>query len=152
MIKALYETHLQVKSLEDSIKFYELLGLNLLSKSGNRVAFMKIGEKDGKYQELGLWQVNEGQEVVTRHFAFEVELEDLLKAKEWLFAKGIETIGRFGHTNSEPVVHTSGPLASIYFNDPDENELEFASRVPGTPTKLDYVPTLSEWYAINSLK
>lgn len=40
MIKGLYETHLQVTNLDESIKFYELLGLELLSRSGNRVAFM----------------------------------------------------------------------------------------------------------------
>jgi len=149
MIKALYETHLQVSNLDEAIKFYEMLGLPLLSRSGNRIAFMMIGPK-GKHQELGLWQMKEGEQISRRHFAFEVELEDLLTAKEWLNKKGIQTIGAFGRSNAEPIVHPSGPLASVYFNDPDGNELEFASRISGNPMKLDFMPTLNEWKALHA--
>ncbi|CAG7643548.1 hypothetical protein PAESOLCIP111_04496 [Paenibacillus solanacearum] len=46
MIKSLYETHVQVTSLGASISFYELLGLELLSRSGDRLAFMRIGGGD----------------------------------------------------------------------------------------------------------
>jgi lactoylglutathione lyase len=80
MIKALYETHLQVTNLDEAIKYYELLGLECLSRSGSRVAFMMIGPK-GQHQEIGLWQIREGKKISKRHFAFEVELEDLLMLK-----------------------------------------------------------------------
>ena len=148
MIKSLYETHVQVTNLGAAISFYESLGLELLSRSGDRLAFMRIGER-GQHQELGLWQTKKGEAVCSRHFAFEVELHSLMSAKPWLRERGIETVGVFGRSNEEPVVHPSGPIASVYFNDPDGNMLEFAARLPEKPRKLGYIPTLSEWRALH---
>jgi catechol 2,3-dioxygenase-like lactoylglutathione lyase family enzyme len=51
VIKGLDETHIQVTDLDESIKFYELLGLKLLNRSRNRVAFMMVGHK--VKQEIG---------------------------------------------------------------------------------------------------
>ncbi|MBM7567208.1 hypothetical protein [Paenibacillus sacheonensis] len=40
-------------------------------------------------------------------------------------------------------------MASLYFNDPDGNELAFAARVAGRHRRLDFVPTPKEWVALN---
>ncbi|MCS7460439.1 hypothetical protein N0M98_09825 [Paenibacillus doosanensis] len=51
----------------------------------------------------------------------------------------------FGRDGSEPIVHASDPAASIYFDDPDGNELEFYARIPGEPRRLSATALLSEW-------
>jgi lactoylglutathione lyase len=70
MIKGLYETHIQVSSLENSIKFYtEVLGLRLAHRDETRpIAFLWIGE--GKEFMLGLWEQKENLQ--RRHFAFSI--------------------------------------------------------------------------------
>jgi lactoylglutathione lyase len=143
MIQNLYETHLQVKDLQASIEFYEKLGLELsLFISDRKVAFFYIG-KDR--QLLGIWEVPPGVEVSKRHFAFGTDLNNLLKAVEWLKERGIQPIKSFGKEPIEPIVHTWMPAAAVYFNDPDGNELEFISWLQGAPNDIGFVPYLSEW-------
>ncbi|WP_342046155.1 VOC family protein [Bacillus sp. OTU530] len=79
------------------------------------------------------------------HFAFDVNLEDLREAKNWLNKRGIETKLAFGRDGSEPIVHAWTPWAVIYFDDPGGNELEFYSYLPGKPKRVSHTPTLSEW-------
>ena len=110
-----------------------------------RIAFFVIGERNNERQLIGLWEVPENNEIAKRHFAFTVDLEDLLKAKEWLAYHGIETKGAFGKDSSEPIVHSWSASAAIYFDDPDGNELEYHSYLPDEPINLGYVLTLSEW-------
>lgn len=46
MIKSIYETHVQVRSLEDSIEFYRHLGLTFVHKiEERRCAFSLLGNK-----------------------------------------------------------------------------------------------------------
>lgn len=86
MIKGLYEAHLPARNLEASIVFYESLGLKLYKKH-DTVAFFWIIEGQSW---LGLW---EGKEYQTkyhpslRHIAFQVDLNDLEHAIEWLKEK-----------------------------------------------------------------
>jgi hypothetical protein len=83
-ITGLFETHLQVANLEISMEFYErILGLELAMKEqARRVAFYWVGEW-GK-TVLGLWEKtpwasasNPRDQIITQHFAFEIELANL---------------------------------------------------------------------------
>ncbi|PDX96524.1 fosmidomycin resistance protein [Bacillus thuringiensis] len=142
MINGLHETHLEVADLERSIKFYKKLGLELGNTIEGKAAFFIIGER-GRHQTLGLWKT-EG-EVHKRHFAFDVNLENLRGAKNWLNERKIETKPALGRDGLEPIVHAWTPAASIYFDDPDGNKLKFYSYLTGKPKKVSHTPTLSEW-------
>ncbi|WP_028595998.1 VOC family protein [Paenibacillus assamensis] len=147
MINNLYETHIQVTNLEQSIAFYKKLGLELsYFIEERRVAFFYIGTDR---QLLGIWEVPQGAVVRKRHFAFGVDLEDLLHAIEWLKEKGVEPIESFGKQPIEPLVHTWMPAAAVYFEDPDGNELEFISWLQEEPKDIGYVPYLSEWIKLH---
>lgn len=146
MIKGIREIHLQVSSLEKSIEFYLSLGL-LLSGVDNarRIAFFNITVPEKNHQMLGLWE-NRKTAIDIRHFAFEVDLTDIRNAKDWLNQRGILTRAVFGRDNSEPIVHYNTPAASVYFDDPDGNELELYAYIPEKSKKAyDHTPTLSEW-------
>ncbi|OCA84047.1 extradiol dioxygenase [Bacillus sp. FJAT-27225] len=123
MIKGLYEAHLPVKSLENSIEFYERLGLELAFRD-EETAFFWI-EKEKSW--LGLW---EGKEYQTpyhpslRHIAFRVEFEDLKESVKWLESIKVEPVPFGSRTSIEPFVRPNQGNASVYFNDPDGNSLE----------------------------
>ncbi|SFB02779.1 MULTISPECIES: VOC family protein [unclassified Bacillus (in: firmicutes)] len=149
MIKGLYEAHLPVKDLETSVQFYKNLELEMAYKN-DKVAFFWI-EKGQSW--LGLWEtelVSVPYHPSLRHVAFRVEIEDMLKVKEWLNDKGIEIKTDFGFTAAkQPLVLPNMPSAhaAIYFSDPDGNSLEFI-----TPLKLDVekdfpMMTLEEWFS-----
>lgn len=90
MIKGLYETHVQVSSLEKSIRFYtEVLGLKLAHMDETRpIAFLWIGE--GKEFMLGLWEQKENLQ--PRHFAFSSSKEDILNySADFLKSKNLIT-------------------------------------------------------------
>ena len=77
MIKGLYETHLFVKNLENSIDFYKnKLGLELCHlEAKRRVAFFWIGEP--KQAMLGLWEKPK-EEVCSLHITFRADVDDIL--------------------------------------------------------------------------
>jgi catechol-2,3-dioxygenase len=146
MIRGMYETHIQVSDLNRSIKFYESLGLVVDSISVRRkIAFFCFNKYSQHETMLGLWEVKEGESVHTRHFAFNVTLEDLLNAKQWLAERGIMSKAVFGRDGSEPIIHANDPAAAIYFDDPDGNELEFYARISGEPRATSSTLLLSEW-------
>ncbi|MBH5317669.1 VOC family protein [Paenibacillus sp. GSMTC-2017] len=143
MINNLYETHLEVSDLQESIGFYIKLGLELsLTIEERNVAFFYIGETK---QLLGVWEVPKGVEVNKRHFAFGTDLAKIVNSIEWLKERGIEPRTAFGKEPIEPIVHTWMPAAAVYFDDPDGNSLEFIAWLPDKPQKIGYVPYLSEW-------
>ncbi len=146
MIRGIYETHLQGSNLEQSVRFYESLGLviDYISKR-RRIAFIVFNKYSEHETMLGLWEIKSDEQLSKRHIAFNVSLEDLLKAKEWLAERGIESKAVFGRDGSEPIVHASDPAAAIYFNDPDGNELEFYARIPGESRVVVSTAFLSEW-------
>ncbi|TLS38280.1 VOC family protein [Pseudalkalibacillus caeni] len=144
----LYETHLLVRNLEDSIEFYKKLGLKFAHKiEKRRVAFFWFQEE--KEQMLGLWEVSEKQ-WERRHFAFGVTYDEILTAIEWLLDREISPRESFGRQPLEPLVHTWMPAAFINFNDPDGNSLEFISVLEDEPENMDYVPYLSEWKTLKA--
>lgn len=142
MIEGLYETHLDVSDLERSIAFYESLGLTLGQKH-IKGAFLWVTEPGE--QMLALWLTGEGKAVQKRSFGFQVKLEDLLQAKEWLAKRGIAAVAQFGREPVEPIVHPWMPAAAVYFEDPDGNGLKLLAKVPGEPVKMPGVLYYSEW-------
>ncbi len=110
-ITGLFETHLQVANLELAMK-----------EQARRVAFYWIGGW-GK-TVLGLWEKppwvsgrNSGDQIITQHFAFEIDLTDLGRVVAAVKQRGIELRNFFGQTTSVPSVFGWVPAASIYFND-----------------------------------
>jgi catechol 2,3-dioxygenase-like lactoylglutathione lyase family enzyme len=143
MIKGLYEAHLPVSNLEQSIDFYQKLGLKLY-KRYNKVAFFWIEE--GR-SWIGLWEGSQSEipyHASVRHIAFYVELEDMKKAKTWLQERGIEIRDEFNIGTKEPVVVPEQAHAMIYFDDPDGNRLEFITRLPKEIEQSQKM-YLSEW-------
>ena len=155
-ITGLFETHLQVKNLERSMKFYEkILGLELgMKEQVRRVAFYWIGGQ-GK-TALGLWENppwvsegNTGGQIITQHFAFEIDLADLGRAVAGMKQRGIELRNFFGQATDVPSVFGWFPVASIYFNDPDGHLLEFLAKLPGKSRPEIGVVSLDEWNRLN---
>ncbi|GAF65840.1 glyoxalase [Bacillus sp. TS-2] len=146
MIKGLYEAHLPVSDLEQSISFYQQLGLTLDHVVDNKLAFLWI-EKDKSW--LGLWQTDKVEleyHPSIRHIAFQVSLEDLKNSVAWLKDKGYEPREAFGFLPIEPFVIAQKEYAhaKIHFNDPDGNSLEFICKI-ANPTGLKKMMYLSEW-------
>jgi len=155
-ITGLFETHLQVASLERSMDFYgEVLGLELgLKEEARRVAIYWIGGKTKS--ALGLWENppwvsggNTGHQIVTQHFAFEVERADLGRAVAGIKKCGIELRNFFGETTDVPSVFGWVPAASIYFNDPDGHLLELIAKLPGKAKPEIGIVSLDEWNRLN---
>lgn len=123
MIQGLYEAHLPVRNLQDSIKFYQKLGLKLAWHNEN-TAFFWIEE--GR-SWIGLW---EGKEYETRyhpslrHIAFRVSYEDMKESLTWLRSIGIEPVPFDNNTPVDPFIRPHQGNASVYFTDPDGNSLE----------------------------
>jgi len=155
-ITGLFETHLRVKNLERSMEFYEkILGLELgMKEQVRRVAFYWIGGQ-GK-TALGLWENppwvsegNTGGQIITQHFAFEIDLADLGRAVAGMKQRGIELRNFFGQATDVPSVFGWFPVASIYFNDPDGHLLEFLAKLPGKSRPEIGVVSLDEWNRLN---
>ena len=147
MIKGLYEAHLPVSNLEESIAFYKKLGLELAHVK-EKLAFFWIVKGESW---LGLWEsesVNIPYHPSIRHIAFKVDKDDIDTARTWLESLGIEVRTAFGFSpEMQPLVLPNNPHAhaAIYFHDLDGNSIELIS-----PLRLD-VPedftmmTLAEW-------
>jgi lactoylglutathione lyase len=155
-LTGLFETHLQVTNLERSMEFYEkIVGLELgMKEQARRVAFYWIGGQ-GK-SVLGLWENppwasgrNAGDRIIPQHFAFEIDLADLIHALFGIKQRGIELHNFFEQTTDVPSVFGWIPAASIYFNDLDGHLLEFIAKLPGKAKPEIGVVSLDEWNRLN---
>jgi lactoylglutathione lyase len=147
MIKGLYETHIQVSNLENSIKFYtEILGLKLAHLDETRpIAFLWIGED--KQSMLGLWEQKENLQ--TRHFAFSSTKEDILnESAAYLKKRDLKPYNFLKNGMDKPMVFAWMPALAIYFNDPDGNQLEFISILEGEPKPELGVISYEEWLSL----
>ncbi|MGM7637186.1 VOC family protein [Bacillus sp. Hm123] len=146
MIKGLYEAHLPVKSLENSVKFYKDLGLKVAWRNES-TAFFWIEE--GK-SWLGLWEGNEYQTIYhpsLRQIAFRVSYEDLKASLKWLDSIGVEAVPFDDGKSIHPFVRPNQGNASVYFNDPDGNSLELMCYVE-VPNHLKHITdklSFAEW-------
>ena len=89
MIKGLFETHLFVENLEQSIEFYaNVLGLTQCHFEAQRkIAFFWIGKP--KEAMLGLWEKPKA-EIHVQHFAFRCDTTDILtKSADFLKARNL---------------------------------------------------------------
>ncbi|MFK4294578.1 VOC family protein [Bacillus sp. RC250] len=137
MIKGLYEAHLPVSNLKNSIEFYRKLGLKLAWRDED-TAFFWI-EKGKSW--LGLWEGNEYEtryHPSLRHIAFRVSYEDLKESLKWLDFIQVEAVP-FGNRESiEPFIRPHQGNASVYFKDPDGNSLELICHIE-VPNELKHI-------------
>ena len=152
MIKGLYETHLFVENLENSIDFYsnkmELEQCRFNDE--RRTAFFWVGKT--KQFMLGLWEKPKEQ-IDIRHFAFECEPDWIEnESVNYLKSRNIKYWNFLNDGTEGPMVFVWMPAISIYFNDPDGHELEFIGVLNGKSKsdKEKRVVTYKEWLKIKN--
>lgn len=137
MIKGLYEAHLPVRNLKNSIEFYRKLGLNLAWRDVD-TAFFWIEE--GK-SWLGLWEGKEYEipyHPSLRHIAFQVSYEDLKKSLNWLESIHVNVVPFGSRKTIEPFIRPHQGNASVYFEDLDGNSLELMCHIE-VPNELKHI-------------
>lgn len=148
MINGLFETHINVSDLERSIAFYKgKLGLTVGAlDQQRRIAFMWIAPPPGKPGEamLGLWEKPK-TEVVSQHFAFRTTVDDVLRAPEWLKARGLACHNFLKDGTDRPMVFGWMPAIATYFRDPDGHSLEFIAMLPGPARPALGVVSWERW-------
>jgi len=84
--------------------------------------------------------------IMQHHVAFEVKIEDLLAAPQRLRAAGVAAMGGRHEPIDEPVVFSWMPAASVFFDDPDSNLLEYIAMLDDEPQpELGLLLSWSEW-------
>ena len=149
-IAGLFEAHLTVSDLDRSIVFYrDVLGLALAhTVPARHVAFFWIGGPGAAM--LGLWSVGTAPVSIRSHVAFQVTLASIEAAVPALRAAGITPRnGGRGPEISEPVVLAWMPAASVYFDDPDGNSLEYITMLPDAPRPGLGRVALSAWRSLD---
>lgn len=151
LIEGIFETHLEVKNLKESMQFYEeKLGLTLgLYEEGRRRAFYTMGIKT-----LSMISIVEREHPNLRHMAFRIDYANLQNMIPYLNEKNIEILpGWAGANKSEPMVYPWLGTASVFFNDVDGNRLEFISVLPEGPRNdIDQVfLSLSQWNSLHTV-
>jgi len=153
-IKGLFEAHIIVRDLQRSVAFYrDVLGLEVGIEQPERPAtFLWVGGR-GKSMlgifTLGSWPT----QMMQHHLSFQVKLEDLLAAPQRLRLAGITPKGRRtpnhprGEPTDEPIVFAWMPAASIFFDDPDGNLLEYIAMLSEPPRPEQGIVSWSEWKA-----
>lgn len=145
-IKRLFESHLTVSNLDNSVAFYrDILGLKLAHTVPERLAaFFWVGEPG--HTMIGLWSIPSSPIRMRLHIAFDVELDHVVASVDALRRAGITPRdGGGGQPVDEPIVIGWMPAASVYFDDPDGHSLEFISMLPDKPRpELGWLP-LSKW-------
>jgi lactoylglutathione lyase len=132
-VRGLFETHLTASDLARSVAFYrDVVGLPVALELPERgAAFHWIGQP-GRAM-LGLWSVGSAPINMQLHIAFEMELEDVLRAPERLRADGVEPLSFFGEPAEEPSCIGWMPAAAIYFRDPSGHMLEYLAMLDEHP-------------------
>jgi len=112
-IRGVYEVAIRVKNLSRSEQFYlDVLNLEVgLRDEKRNWLFLKAGGDAGMVvlqEDKGEWPL--------QHFAFTIDEADLPGAASMLRERGVEVEG--------PVFHEWMKSTSLYFDDPDGNQLE----------------------------
>jgi lactoylglutathione lyase len=132
-VRGLFETHLTVSDMTRSVEFYrDVVGLPIALELSERGAtFHWIGEP-GRAM-LGLWSIGSAPVNMQLHVAFEMDLQDVLRAPERLRADGVEPLSFFGEPAEEPSYIGWMPAAAVYFRDPSGHLLEYLSMLEEQP-------------------
>jgi lactoylglutathione lyase len=148
-VRDLFESHLTITDLQRSMNFYgQTLGLEFADVCWKRrVAFYWIGGRGNSM--LGLWEVGTGPQRLSLHVAFRLDLPHLLDAPARLRAADVVPLDSWRAPTDEPVVIGWMPAASLYFDDPDGNMLEFISMLPDAPQPELGVVSWSRWKQIH---
>ena len=149
-IERLFETHLTVRDLGESIAFYrDRLGLELAHREpDDRVAFFWMGARGTGM--VGLWTAGSGPGHVTGHVAFATDLADVIEAPTSLERRGVAALDFDGRPTTEPVVIGWMPAAAVYFRDPDGHLLEFIAMLDGRPRPDLGVVSWTEWTRLHT--
>ena len=141
-IEGLFEAHITVRDLERSIGFYrDVVGLELgIAQPKRPAAFFWVGGRGRSM--MGIFGMGSGPLPKPHHVAFEVKLEDVLAAPERLRSAGITPFGGRREPINEPIVFPWMPAASVFFDDPDGNLLEYISMLPDPPRQAGLFPRL----------
>jgi lactoylglutathione lyase len=151
-VERLFEDHISVRDLERSIGFYrDILGMGVgllqsQSPEGMGGALLWVGGRGrsmlGLYSLGSTWPLT----IMQHHVAFEVSFEDLLTAPQKLRAAGMTAVGGKREPIGEPVVFSWMPAASVFFDDPDGNLLEYIAMLDDEPQpELGLLLSWSEW-------
>lgn len=145
MIKGLFETHLNVSNYEISAAFYEkLLNIIPLHEDRDRKSkFYWVG-KPGESM-LGIRENYPTKDIQRQHFAFRVELEDIINARNYLNELGIESTNFYGNSSEDLTVFPFMPAVSIYFDDPDGHSVEFIAMLNDKPRPDLEIMSWKEW-------
>ena len=144
-VRGLFETHLTVADVGNSTRFYrDVVGLPVaLDLPERNAAFLWIGEP-GRAM-LGLWGIGSSVNTMQLHIAFDVALDDLLRAADRLRDAGVTPLSFFGQEASEPDVLAWMPAAAVYFKDPDGHLLEYLSMLDEPPRPEAGIVPYARW-------
>lgn len=147
-IEGLFEAHLSVGDFERSVAFYrDVVGLELGIEQPERpAAFFWVGGRGRSM--MGIFGVGSGPLPKQHHVAFQVKLEDVLAAPQKLRSAGIIPLGVRRDPIDEPIVFPWMPAASVFFDDPDGNVLEFIAMLPDPPWTEPGPVSWTAWQAI----
>ena len=149
MITGLFETHINVLSLERAMNFYgNILELQLATyEEGRRVAFYWLGEKGEAM--LGIWEKSQS-EIIIQHFAFRSTLDYVLNhAEKYLQDRNLDYYNFLRDDTKQPMVFAWMPAIAIYFKDPDGHILEFIAMLDGEPQPELGIVSYKEWLKFN---
>lgn len=150
IIEGIFEAHLEVKNLRESIHFYENgLGFKLgLFDENRRRAFFTFGN-----EQLSMISIVEKESPNYRHMAFRIDIENIKEMIPFLKERNIEILPGWDEAGvDEPLVFPWVGTASVFFNDFDGNRLEFVAVLPEGPRmdlNKDFL-MLSEWNRIHN--
>lgn len=145
MITGLFETHINVLSLERSMHFYgNVLELELATyEEGRRVAFYWLGKRGEAM--LGIWEKPQS-EIIVQHFAFRSTLDFILNhVEKYLEDRNLDYYNFLRDDTKQPMVFAWMPAIAIYFNDPDGHILEFIAMIEGRPQPELGIISYKEW-------
>ena len=146
-IDGLFEAHLLVSDLDRSVGFYrDVVGLEVAYELPARDAVLLwIGHPGGAM--LGLWSAGSAPLGMRLHLAFSAALDDVLSAPSVLRGRGVTPRSFYGLETDEPDAIGWMPAASIYFEDPDGNLLEYLAMLDQHPRPDLGIVSWSEWKA-----